>query len=210
MKKSTIIMALLCLTFLSCNSVRITSAWKLENSDFKKYKKILVLGLIHETDRSIQQNMETHLVDELKELGYQAISSLSEYGPKAFDKQTEEAALIKLKNSGVDAVITIVLLDKKKEKKYIPSTIYYTPFGYPYSNFWGYRSILYERIYEPGYYVTESKFFWESNFFDMEKQKLVYSVQTQSFDKKDTEVLGHEYGKTIVKKMLQQNVLSAL
>ena len=44
----------------------------------------------------------------------------------------------------------------------------------------------------------------------MEKQKLVYSVQTQSFDKKDTEVLGHEYGKTIVKKMLQQNVLSAL
>ena len=190
-----------------CTTSKITTSWKAENTVPQKYNKILVLGLIREADRTLQENMENHFVGDLKELGYNVVSSLKEYGPKAFDKMDEEAALSKLKNSAVDAVITIVLLDKEKERKYVPGNMYYSPYGYYYNRFWGYRSTLYRRIYEPEYYVTNTKYFWESNLYVMSTQKLVYSVQTQSFDPANSESMGHEYGQMIVKNMVKQNVL---
>ena len=190
-----------------CTTSKITSSWKADDVVAQKYNKVMVLGLIRESDRSIQENMENHLVGDLRELGYSAVSSLQEYGPKVFDKMDEEEALGKLKNSGVDAVVTIVLLDKEKERKYVPGNIYYSPYGYYYNRFWGYRTVLSRRIYEPGYYITDTKYFWESNLFDMNTQKLVYSVQTQSFDPVNSESMGHEYGQMIVNDMVKNNVL---
>jgi hypothetical protein len=207
MKKYKWIVLILVLITVSCTSSKITTSWKAENTLPQKYNKILVLGLIRETDRSLQQNMENHLMEDLKVMGYNAVSSLSEFGPKAFDKMEEEAAIEKLKNSGIDAVVTIVMLDKQKEQKYVPGNLYYSPYGMYYNRFWGYRTTLYRRIYEPGYYVTETKYFWESNLYDMSTQKLVYSVQTESFDPVNSESMAHQYGKMIVKDMVNQLVL---
>ena len=64
------------------------------------------------------------------------------------------------------------------------------------------------RIYEPGYYITETKYFWESNFYDMSTQSLLYSVQTKTFSPSSTESMGHEYGRMIVKHMQQKEVLT--
>jgi hypothetical protein len=197
----------LLLMIAACTTSRITSSWKAENTVPQKYNKIMVLGLIREADRTLQENMENHLVGDLEELGYNAVSSMKEYGPKAFDKMDEEAAIDKIKNSGIDAVLTIVLLDKQKEKKYITGSIYYSPYGYYHNRFWGYQTVLYHRIYEPGYYVADTKYFWESNLFDMSSQKLVYSVQTQSFDPSNSESLGHEYGQLIIQDMVKNNVI---
>jgi len=201
---------LVALALSGCTTSRITSSWKSSDVSPYSYKKILVLGLIHETDRSIQENMENHLVGDLRGLGYEAVSSLQEYGPKAFDKMDENSAIQTLKNNGFDAVLTIVLLDKTKESRYVAGYTYYSPYSYYYNRFWGYRTTLYRRIYEPGYYVTDTKYFWESNLFDMSSQKLVYSVQTQSFDPSTSESLGHEYGQLIVKNMVSENVLKDL
>lgn len=207
MKKLSLIPLGLFLILAGCSSSRITSSWKAENTEVIKYNKIMVLGLIREADRSLQLNMENHLVGDLRELGYHAVSALNEFGPKAFDNLEEEAAISKLKNSGVDAVITIVMLDKQKEQKYVAGSIYYSPYGYYYNRFWRYRTTLYRRIYEPGYYITETKYFWESNLYDMSTQTLLYSVQTQTFDPVNSESLGHEYGQLIVKDMVKKNVL---
>lgn len=207
MKKTLFVMLVAALLTGGCSTTKITSSWKAENATLQPYKKILVLGLIREADRTIQEKMENHLVDDLKTLGYNAVSSLKEYGPKAFEKMEETAAIDKLKNSGVDAVITIVLLDKEKERRYFAGSAYYSPYVYYHNRFWGYRTVLYQRIYEPGYYVTNTRYFWESNLYDMTTQKLVYSVQTQSFDPADSESMGHQYGQMIVDNMVKQNIL---
>lgn len=190
-----------------CSTSRITSTWKSPDALPGSYNKILVLGLIRDADRSMQQKMENHLVSDLRELGYQAVSSLDEYGPKAFEKLDENTAIKNLQKKGFDAVLTIVMLDKTKESRYVAGNIYYSPYGYYYNRFWGYRVSLYNRIYEPGYYVTDTRYFWESNLYDMSNQKLVYSVQTESFDPSNTESLGHEYGQLIVQNMVSQAVL---
>lgn len=208
MKDLKYISVLLILVVAGCTTSRITSSWKASDTVPKYYNKILVMGLIRDADRSIQENMENHIAGDFKELGYNAVSSFKEYGPKAFEGLDEEAAISKIKNNGVDAVLTIVLLDKEKERKYIAGTIYYSPYGYYYNRFWGYHGTMYRRIYEPGYYATDTKYFWESNFYDMSTQKLIYSVQTQSFDPASSESLGHEYGQMIVNDMVKSKIVN--
>jgi hypothetical protein len=208
MEKVQWIAAVLLMALTGCSTTsKITTTWKAENITAQKYNKIMVVGLIKDTDRSIQEKMENHLAGDLKDLGYNSVSSLQEYGPRAFDKMDEPQVLDKLKNRGVDAVITIVLLDKHRERKYVPSSIHYSPYGYYHNRFGRYYGTMQLRIYEPGYYVTDTKYFWESNFYDMHTQDLIYSAQTSSFDPATAESLGHEYGKTIVKDMVKQNVL---
>jgi hypothetical protein len=67
---------LLLFSLLACGpSSYISSSWKSENVQPQKYKKIVVLGLVRDTDRSMREKMEQHIVDDLKELGYDAVFS---------------------------------------------------------------------------------------------------------------------------------------
>lgn len=209
MKTIKLLLLILLLFLLGCTSVRITTYWKDSKANTSGIKKILVLGLIREADRSIQEKMENHMVNDLKELGYEALSSLSEYGPKAFANISEAEAISKIRNNSIDAVMTIVLLDKKKERKFVPDNLYSSPGYYYYTDLWGYRSNLFNRIYQPGYYITDTRYFWESNIYAMDNQKLIYSVQTQSFDPSNTESMAHEYGQLILRNMIKQKVLNS-
>ena len=101
---------------MACTSSKITSNWKAENIQPLNLKTILVVGLINDPDKSIRASMETVLVAHLKDLGYKAICSCDEFGPKSFDNMTEQEALNKLANSGIDAVLTILLLNKTRER----------------------------------------------------------------------------------------------
>jgi hypothetical protein len=209
MKPLLKIIVVLLFLFWGCGpSSYITSSWKAENVHPKKYNKIVVLGLIREADRSIREKMEQHMVADLKELGYNAVCSCDEYNPKAFEGMTEQQAIAKLREAGVDAVLTVSLLDKAREKNYVPGNVYYSPYYVYHHRFYGYYRTIYDRIYMEGYYVINTRYFWESNFYDMETNQLLYSAQSQSFDPSSTEALSHEYGQMIVKNMVKNNILT--
>jgi hypothetical protein len=192
-----------------CSISRITSSWKAENVQPREYKKILVLGLINEPDRTIREQMEEHIMGDLRDLGYDAVCSCDEYNPRAFENLNEKEALAKLGNSGIDAVLTVVLLDKQKERYYVPGRVYYSPYGYYHNRFWGYYNTMYGRVYSQGYYITDTKYFWESNFYNLGGgQELIYSAQSQSFEPEFTGSLSHEYGQMIIKDMVKNNILT--
>lgn len=199
MKKISFIILLLLI--VGCSSSKITSSWRAKDVTALKYDNILVLGIIPEKDRSIQERMEQHVVADLTDMGYTAISALQQYGPKIFDSLSEKEVIQMLVNKDVDAIITIVLLGKKKERKYIPGRAYNS------GEFWNYVDSRNRMIYEPGYYVTDTKYYWESNFYEMKNQRLLYSVQTRSFSPDTKESMSHEYGKLIVSDMVKQQVL---
>lgn len=206
--KKIIIAGIIALLLIACNSTRITSSWKANNIQYREYKKVLVLGLINDPDRTIREKMEEHLVGDLKDLGYNAVCSCDEYNPKAFENLKEAEALSRLRNSGIDAVLTVVLLDKEKERYYVPGRVYYSPYAIYHNRFWGYYTTMYDRVYSPGYYTTDTKYFWESNFYNLDKgPELLYSAQSQSFEPASTQSLSHEYGQLIVKDMAKNNIL---
>ncbi len=198
---------------VGCNTSKITSSWKAENVQPREYKKILVLGLINEPDRTVREQMEEHIMGDLRDLGYDAVCSCDEFNPKAFENMKEQEALAKLNNSGIDAVLTVVLLDMQKESHYEPGRVsggvYHAPYGDHPNRFWGYYNNMYGRVYSKGYYVTNTKYFWESNFYDLSNgTALLYSVQSRSFDPSSVGSLSHEYGQMIVKDMVKNKILT--
>lgn len=202
------ILAMAALSLLAgCSSTRITSVWKEPSTVNTSYGKIMVVGIIRDADRTLRQQMEHHLVNDLNTLGYQARSAYDQYGPKALEGLSEEETNKKLSREGVDAVLTIVLLDKQKERYYVPARVVYTPYIMYHRHFWGYYNSIYTRIESPGYYEVENRYFWESNLYDLHTKKLVYSVQTQSFDPSATDQLAHEYGQLIVNSMVRNGIL---
>jgi hypothetical protein len=206
--KLAVIVALL---GVACSTSKITSVWKAQNVQPREYSKILVLGLINEPDRTIREKMEANLVAELKTHGYDAVCSCDEYGPKEFENMKEEEALNKLGRGGIDAVLTIVLLDKQKERYYVPEGVYYSPYAIYHNRFWGYYTTMYGRVYAADYYapVTDTKYFWESNFYSINHgQELLYSVQSRSFNPGTINALSNEYSQMIVKSMVKNGILS--
>lgn len=184
----------------------ITNSWKAKDISPVAYKKIIVLGLLRE--QAFRQKMEMHLVEDLKALGYEATCSCDEYDPKAFEGLTEAQAIDKLKKGGVDAVLTIVMLNKEKERYYVPSRVMNSPYYASHNHFYLYSHNMYDRIGRQGYFVTNTRYFWESNFYDLNAGNLLYSAQSTSFDPSSAEELGHDYSKMITKNLVKNNLLS--
>jgi hypothetical protein len=189
----------------ACSSSRISYSWKKQNSA-QSYRNILVIAVVRHDNHALRSDMETHLVEDLISRGVKANSALQTLGPKALEGKTEEAVLEYLNQPTLDALLTIVLLNKKKERYYVPGRVYYSPYGVYHRHFWGYYHAVYDRIYEPGYYAQNTEYFWESNLYDANTKELIYSVQTKSFDPSSTERLAHEYGKLITQDM-KENAL---
>jgi hypothetical protein len=196
------------LLVVACSTSRITSSWKQKEEAPKQFKKIMVVSLAKESDGQLKQLMEDHLTNDLKTAGYNAVSVYNEYGPKVFKGMSEDSAVKFIRSKGFDAVMTIVLLDKKQEREYIPRKVLYTPYYMYHNQFWDYYSSTYSRVEAAGYYATTTEYCWESNFYDMNAKKLLYSVQTESFQPASINSLAHEYGKLIIKDMLKKEVLA--
>jgi hypothetical protein len=209
MKVTKKILAFLVVLFLfSCNSSKITSSWKAENTVTKPYHNIMVWGLLTEKDSALRNLMETHLVNDFISKGYHAVSSLGVYKEKAYKKLTSKEIVNEFKLTGIDAVVTIVLLSKEKEEKYYPATIT-TQQGNLYGDLDKYYSNIFEKVLVPGYMISTTNYFWESNLFEVANDRMIYSVRTKSFDPLNSAILAHENGERIIKDMVKQKIIIA-
>ena len=204
MKKIVITAMLIALS--ACTASRITSAWKAKDAGKTRYSSILVIAITKTPNAAIRSEMEKHLAGDLANAGLKAYSAYDEFGPKFFAGTDTAKAVEAIRNKGFDAVLTIVLLNKVQEREYIPGRVISSPYYIHHGRFWSYYTTMRMRIETEGYYTTHEKYFWESNLYDMAAKKLVYSVQTESFDPGNTTALAHEYGKLIVKDMLSRQV----
>lgn len=208
--KSILLLTTITIINISCRSTFITSSWSSQESTAtNQIKKIIVVGIINENDRRIREHMESHLVGDLIHLGYNAVSSLQEFGPKAFEKKTEAVILQQLKDAGADAVVTISLLDKTKEQAYVPGANRLVPYATRYNNFWDYYNTYSDRIFNPGYYSIGNKYLFESSMYILSKGEngLVFSAQSEAFDPDTIDRMAHSYGKTIVQEMKKKGVV---
>lgn len=207
MKLSKILAAFIALTaMVSCSSTKITSSTKAENAMTKPYHNVMVWGILPEKDSTIRKQIEIHLVNDLIGKGYHAVSSLQVYESKAYKKFTAKEIVDEFKTTGVDVVITLVLLNKEKEDKYYPAGVFNQAVNNN-GNLDKYYSTVYEKVFTPGYYISSTSYFWEANLFEVANDAMIYSVRTKSFDPASTEALAHENGIIIMKDMLKKKVI---
>lgn len=202
--------------FAACGSAsRVTTSWKdpATTKDLTAYRNVLVVGLQgggESSNRLLKEEMETNLAQDLKGRGVNATASHDAFGPKVFSGMTDEQITDIIRGKGYDGVMSIALIDKQKQENYVPGNIGYSPLGlYPYYGRFGlYYSTMYSRLYSPGYYTTSTNYYWETNLFDVRKDKLVYSAQSTVFDPTSAENMGQQNGKVIVEDLAKQGFIA--
>ena len=191
---------------ITCSSTKIASSWKADDAKTKPYHNIMVWGMMPEKDSLMRKQVEVHLVNDLVSKGYHAVSSLEVYKEKAYKKLTAGEILSEFKQTGVDAVVTMVLLKKEKEEKYYPGGVFNQPVNSS-GNLDRYHTDIFDKVLTPGYYISTTNFYWEAVLFELVKEKPVYVVRTNSFDPASTERLAHENGELIIKDMMKKKII---
>jgi hypothetical protein len=157
-------------------ATQLTSSWADPTAPSHQFHKMCVVGL---TPKSATRRMyEDDFVAELKTRRLAAVQSYTFGIDGQMDK---DAAAGKLQEAGVDGVIVTRLIDKESVQTYYPPT--YSTMGVPpsyYGGWYGYYSAGYTYMSSPGYVAEDHVFRIETNVYDLQAGKLMWSGLTET------------------------------
>lgn len=206
MKKNIIYLLLAFVLFECCApTTYITGSWKSPASATQQYKNILVAAL---TDNTIAKaTLENDMAEALGK-NVAVIKSIDEFPPNISGSDSSKVSIMnKVKNKNIDAILTISILSKETESRYIPGRSPYDPLGYPYNvDFWGYYDYWYPH-FNQGYYTQNKVYYIETNLYDSKTEKLIWSAQSKTYDQDNLQAFSREFAGIIVAKMKADGVL---
>lgn len=203
---STRIVILIAAIFLgACSNTKLVSSYAAPQAKIQKSSKILVIAMMGEKDKKLRENVESVLVQTLRAQGFDAGSSLKEFGPDAFSKLDEKTTMQKLRDQGFDGTFSVALINKTKDNVYRPGHVAVVPSPY---RFWGYYNSMYARVYRPGYYADNNQFVLEGTVYSISSDKLLYSAQTKTVNPDSPHALASTFTKTLLNDMNKNGVFS--
>jgi hypothetical protein len=186
----------------SCASSKITGEWKDPQLGNKKYSHILVIGVAKQPDR--REFYEDEFAKQLTSQGVMAIASHTII-PR--DKMQDKDAIKKsIQGLQTDGVIVTRLQGIKQQKQVPYGRTYQVPYGY-YNNMYDYYDSSYSLAPAVSYADTEEYLQLESNLYDAETEKLVYSIVTDTFIRQKFDSRIKAYIETVVRQLKSNNLL---
>ncbi len=194
--------------FVSCgSSTSITGTW--ERQDIQKdFNNVLVAALTPQTGE--KATIESEMAQNLAEVGIEASQSIDVLPPKFSDDDNQKQRILDaIQTNGVDAILTISVIDEETETRYAPGTASYAPYpryGF-YGNFWGYYSHWYPQFHSSGYYSEDKIYFIETNLYDAETEDLIWSAQSETYNPADLEAFSEGFAEEIVEQLTDDGIL---
>lgn len=209
---TVLLMFLSSMLFYSCSSSSsIVGSWKKPAFNGKKFNKIVVIAVAK--NPAVRSTMEKEIVARLKESKITAVSGtdiIPENIIKWSDdnKVTEESrAMIveKIKQNNIDGGLVIALKDIKDSEHYVPGTVY-TPYA-GYHSFYNYYYTGYGTVYSPGYVEKTTQVFLLSNLYDVSKDELLWSAQSETYNPASLKELASSYSGTLVREIIEEGII---
>lgn len=200
--------------FISCSSSqKVLSSWvNKEELKGKKYSKVFIAVLTQNV--SSKTILEYDLAATLNEQGYQTVKSTDALSGSFRDNPnlTKDDVLAKVRETNCDVILTVTLLDSKTETRYVPGTSVYASYApYPaygyYGGFGTYYGYYAPAIYSSGYYTTDKTYFLESNLFDAATEKILWSVQSSTYNPDNIKEFSSRYCKLLVSQAKDDELL---
>jgi hypothetical protein len=197
----------LILMFASCSSTKVLGTWTKSEGKHYDYHKIAILGLAH--DAATRKVFEVAVEEQMLSKGFAAEGAL-DFLPPNVNEDNTSPELIKafFKSAGVDAVLTISVLEVDDSRRYVPGEIVYMPYYYTYT-FYDHYYEYYEYVYAPGYFTGELDVFFEANLFDFETGELIWSAQTETMDLNKLDEIVHSFAAVLVDDLVKSDILVA-
>ena len=209
--KSKIIQSLLFVAILfGCGpSQKITVSW-INPDAYNKgpYESIFVMVLAENMSTSF--DVEDRMAATISSRGNKAVLSTSVFPPNLTlgENFTREQMAEAIKRAGCDAVFIIAVLDVLSVETYNPGTSYY-PMNYGmYGSYYGYYSYYYPQVYSPGYYSTDKTYYIETNFYDLESDILLWSIQSEANNPSSIESWFNEYSYMLLNELKNEGLIT--
>jgi hypothetical protein len=191
-----ILVAICLMVVTSCLITTLDSVWKDPNYQGGKLNKVLVVGVAKRP--TVRRLFEDKFIAELKVRGTDALSSYTIIPQEGMlDKATVES---KVKTLGVDAVLVTRLVNRKKERTYTPSTYHYGGWYGRYSRGYGY-------VTSPGYYTEYETVNLETNIYETQTDKLIWSALSDTVLGGSVEVEIESLVKVIIKSLSDNQLI---
>lgn len=201
--------------FAGCVTTELIGSLKTSQDEPKKYQKLGVVVL--SPTMYNRSTVELAVADKLRSKGINAkatfdifpfagkISEIRESGMS--EEMIQQKVRQRVVENQLDAVLILTLLDKEKETRYVEGTSFSIGapvYGYPYYGYYGYA---YSTVYSSGYYTTSTKYFVETNLYDVATEKLIWTGQTKTSDPESIEKGAPAFADIIVNDMLAKKAL---
>ncbi|WP_432708943.1 hypothetical protein [Pedobacter sp.] len=213
MKQKRILMAfVLGAMLLSCStSTKITGSWvdPAAKGMVVAGKTVFIACLTSNIE--VRTKLENALAQQAALRGIKAVESSNFFSPDFYKtKPTEQELANLIKGTGAEAILTVSLIKKESETRYVPGSGVYAPYPYYgwYGGFYSYYNYWYPMFYDPGYYVTDKIYFLESNLYDAATGKLLWSAQSQTVSPGSIDSFVKSYPKVLVDQLIKDGVLS--
>ncbi len=186
-------------------TTQITGSWKNPKQEPKDFKNIFIAVLTG--NNLAKSSLENEMEIALNKYGIKTEKSMEEFPPN-FSKDTvsKETMIQRMRKKGSEAILTISLLKKETESRYISGNYYPMNYGY-YGNFWGYYNYWYPYVYSPAYYTNDQIYYIETNLYDITTETLIWSAQSQTYDYDGLPGFSKEFANLIADKMKSDGIL---
>lgn len=194
----------------SCGTTtNVTGSWTKPGATANQFRSVFVSALTTDipAKSAIENSLQRRLEPQLK-----VYKSIDVFPPDfASTNRGNQAILLdKIHSTNADAIMTISLVDRDKEQRYVRGSAVYNPmlrYGYygRWSTYWGYWSPLY---YTPGYYVTDKTYYLETNLYDAKTEDLIWSAQSETYNPSNINSFLKGYLKSIEKQMVTDGLIA--
>jgi hypothetical protein len=198
-------------TFLlinGCTSPSKLSTWTPPTKSYTTPNKILVVGIVHDSLIDIRKDIEDYFVQALKAMGYNAEAAMEAFGNKALARFDQEQTYLNLCNQGIDAVLTIALLNENKATNYHDPEARKNTSSYYYNRILNYKAIRARPKDHLDPSADQLQFLWEAILFNLSTLTPLYWAQSKPFAPAST-IQNHEtYSRIIMNSLQKQKVLN--
>ena len=191
-------------------NTRITGSWINPQAKGKPVsgKSVFVASLSRSIE--VRNTIENALADAAAQRNIRVIKSTSYFSPDFYQSTpTREVLLSRISKTGAGSIMTVALINKESETRYVPGQAGYAPFPTYrwYGGFYSYYNYWRGAFYEPGYYVTDKTYFMETNIYDVASDQLVWSAQSETVNPGSIDRFAKEYPKVLIERMIKDGLL---
>lgn len=189
----------------SCATKDIVRDWNSDEEQKQNVESIMIMGLVNQV--SLRSDTEYEMADAARKIGLKPTISMTMFPPqlgKPFDDT--ERVKERLQERGIDAILTVAIIDIKAER-YVGPEKTYVPLVY-YDRFTNYYYRTGVVVYKPGYFTLQTRYFLETNLFEIKSGKLIWSGRSYAFDPQDLKRFLPKYAKRLFKELRKTDIMS--
>ena len=169
-------------------------------------------------DLAFKQQLENEFARRLEDRNVQTVLSSQVFRPDFYDERrpSRERLVEAVRETGMEAIMTITLIDEEREERYIPGGAGWGPMWHPHGRFGFYGTFPgywghwhgHGMGYHPGHVTVDRRYFMETNIYDAETMELVWSAQSETLNPKDISRFTEEYVDTIKAELRDEGIMA--